>query len=206
MARIIHAGGLGPSDTLIARPHMPKVFASVDRVKFTPVCDALSNEVGEAGTAALRKREQSRIRTALRDAGHHLFEGVLQYTGDGATLFFRSPSRAWAFAQALMNIVDRENQKGPRHFGPLRYRIGVATTEQGDTEGTDAIITRATRLQSIALPGGVSVDGNTLCALPHLERQRFGAEEVVYIKGKAYGVHRLLDSSDGASPLQLRFL
>ncbi|MEE6260557.1 adenylate/guanylate cyclase domain-containing protein [Plantactinospora sonchi] len=161
----------------------------VDLIDFTPYVERADPEL-------VRKMQTSFFSAARRVIGH--YGGVVEkYIGDAVMALFGAPVatetdalRCVRAGLELQRVLTRLTPTGADH---LRFRVGVATGEAlvdvaAARDGGQAIVAgdvvnTASRMQSVAPPGGVLVCGTTY-ALTR-DAIRYDAREPVTLRGRS---------------------
>ncbi len=195
----------GDSSGVIAGQHVVATVVFVDMVGFTSLSEKLP---------AQRVSQLLNYYFGVVNRAAKLYHGnVDKYIGDGAMLVFGAPQsdsehcfHALCFAELLMQLIERMNQRRPDWLPPVAFRLGMHTGDMiaGSMGSEDRMqytvvgdsVNLAARLCSVA-KGGHSIISEEVLSQPDI-RSRIAVEPQgnVQLKGKSietfcYRLHAL---------------
>ncbi len=131
---------------------------------------------------------------------------LIKTMGDGALLCFAEVEAAVEFTLELHRVIDRLQLHEP---DPYQFRAGIhtgpVTIRNGDVFGHTVNV--ASRLQTVAAPGGCVISADVYAVLSKSEGLRFeplGAPPLKNIKARI-AVYRVVDPLRSAQPVRRKF-
>jgi len=161
----------------------------IDMARYTQVITFLREQMGLSDPEVL---VHSQIRKLLDRAfsllGVPFQARMLQWSGDGAILFFRSSDKAHQLAKGFLQVAADYNKDKQQHDTYRCFRVGIArsTLTKTDEGWTGEAFHRARRLESAGCCGEVRVSKEFLENLSEEFEACYGAIEDLHVPAKMH--------------------